>query len=156
MRSSGILNGSSTTGVSNVPVAGRPAVERHAAAQRGRGRLGDPDGERPDAVRLGELEGVRRGEAPRAIDDDSDAEPIALAHRDALDAAALDRNRLVAAADDAHVGVGRAELGRGVEGAVGQVLHVGAGSVPEERAPERVLSLRRVLSLTGGPTPARP
>ena len=60
---------------------GRPVVELDAVAEGGRGRLGDPDRQRADAIGLGR--GQRRGcgEAPRAVDQDADAEALALARR---------------------------------------------------------------------------
>ena len=81
-----------------------------------------------------EVQRVRGGEAPRAVDQDPDAEALRLAHRDALDPAALDRDRLVPAADDAHVGIARPELRGRVEGAVSQVSHRGAAGSVAQRA----------------------
>ena len=48
---------------------------------------------RGDAVRLRRGQDVAAGEAPRPVDEDADAEPLALARGDALDAAGLDRDR---------------------------------------------------------------
>ena len=69
------------------------------------------------------VEPVRAGEAPRAVDEDANAEAFRLAGGDALDPAGLDRDRFVHAADDAHVGVLGAEMGGRIQGSVGQVAH---------------------------------
>jgi hypothetical protein len=64
---------------------------------------------------------VGRGEAPRTVDQDPNAEALALAGRDALDPTALDRDALLEPADDARIGVCRALGGCRVQGAIGQV-----------------------------------
>ena len=87
----------------------RPVVEHDRLAQRGRAGPGDADGLGGDAVGLAGLEDVAAREAPRAVDEDADAEALALAGGDALDAAGLDRDRFVEAADDAGVRVCRAQ-----------------------------------------------
>ena len=99
----------------------RPVVEAGPVAQRRGAGAGDADGLGGDAVGLGGGQDVRRGEAPRAVDEDADAEPFALAGGDALDPAGLDRDALLEAPDDADVGVRRALGGGRVEGAIGQV-----------------------------------
>ena len=106
-----------------VPFGGRPVVERDGCPERGRRGAGDADGLRRDPVRLFRVDAMRAGEAPCAVDQDADPEALALAGGDAFDAARLDRDRLVAAADDADVGIGGAEGGRRVEGAGGEVTH---------------------------------
>ena len=106
-----------------VAASRRPVVEAGLVAQRGRARPGDPDRLRGDAVRLGRGQDVRRGEAPRAIDEDADAEPFALAGGHALDAAGLDRDALLEPPDDADIGISGALGGGRVEGAIGQVSH---------------------------------
>ena len=66
---------------------------------------------------------MRGREPPRAVDEDADAEPLALTRRDAFDPPRLDRDALLEPPDDAHVGVGRALDGGCVEGAIGQIWH---------------------------------
>ena len=122
------------------PGGGWSTVELDRPAQGGRRCLRDPNGECADPIPLCELEVVARGEAPRAVHEDADAEAVRLAHRDALDAAALDRDRLVPAADHAYVRVRGAELRGGVQGAVGQVSHV-RGRERTRGPDQRVLSL---------------
>ena len=104
-------------------VGRRPVVEPGPVAERGRARPGDPDGLGGDAVGLGGGQDVRRGEAPRAVDEDADAEALALAGGDALDPAGLDRDALLEPSDDPDIGVRRALGGGRVEGAIGQVAH---------------------------------
>ena len=101
----------------------RSVVEADPLAERGGGGPGDPDGLAGDAVGLGRRQAVRAGEAPRAVDEDPDAEALGLARGDALDAAGLDGDRLVDAADDANVGIARAELGGRIQGSVGEISH---------------------------------
>src|SRR5207247_8657710 len=84
--------------------------------------------------------GVAPGEAPRAARENADAEAVRLALRYALAAAALDRDRLVPAADHAYVRVRGAELRGGVQGAVGQVSHV-RGRERTRGPDQRVLSI---------------
>ena len=97
-------------------VGGRPVVEHDRAAEGGGRGPGDADGLRGDPVDLGRLDAPRAGEAPRAVDEDPDAEALALARGDALDPAGLDRDRLGEAMDDADVGVGGAAARGGVQG----------------------------------------
>ena len=72
-------------------VGRRAVVEPGPVAEGGRAGPGDPDGLVGDAIGLGGGQDVRRGEAPRAVDEDADAEALALARGDALDPAGLDR-----------------------------------------------------------------
>ena len=105
-----------------VAAAGRrPIVEAGLDAQRRGARPGDADRLRGDPVRLGGGQDVRRREAPRAVDQDADAEPLALAGRHALDPAGLDRDALLEPPDGPDIGVGGALGGGRVEGAIGQV-----------------------------------
>ena len=64
-----------------------------------------------------------RGDPPRPVADDAAADPPALVRGAAHDAAGLDRDRFVEAADDPGVGVAGAEGRGGIEGALGQVSH---------------------------------
>ena len=105
-----------------VAAAGRrPIVEAGLVAQRGGARPGDPDGFGGDAVGLRGRQDVRRGEAPRAIDEDADAEALALTGRHALDPAGLDRDALLETTDAPDVGIARAARRGSVERAIGQV-----------------------------------
>jgi len=81
-----------------------------------------------DAIRLGHRQDVRRREAPSAVDEDADTEPLALAGGDALDPPALDRDALLDPADDPGIGVARAAGGSRIEGSLGQVLHGRGGA----------------------------
>ena len=117
---------------------GRPTVEDHRVAQGGGAGSGDAHGLARDPVRLGHRQDVAAGEAPRAIDQDADAEPFALPGGDAFDPTGLDGDRFVEPADDAYVRIPRAQ-GRGrIEGALGQVSHAAAnlaeGSASDSRA----------------------
>src|SRR5262249_44007130 len=105
---------------------GWPAVELDRATQRGPRRLRDANRQRPDSIGLGQVECVARRKAPRPVDQHADPEAIGLAQGHPLDAAALDRDRLVAASDHADVGIARTELRRGVQGSIGQVTHTGS------------------------------
>ena len=92
-------------------------------AQRRGARTGDPHGLGGHAIGLIEAQDVAAGEAPGAIDDDADAEPLALVRGDALDATGLDRDRFIEAANDPRVGVSGAEGRGGIECALGEVSH---------------------------------
>ena len=74
---------------------------------------------------------MRGREPPRAVDEDANAEALGLVAQDAGQPAALDVDRLLAAADHAHVGVGRPANPGGVERPVGDLVH--AASVPAGR-----------------------
>ena len=100
----------------------RPIVEARPVAQGGRAGPGDADGLGGDAVGLGGGQDVGRGEAPGAVDQDADAEALALAGGDAFDPAALDRDALLEPADERGIGVCRA-LG----GAVSRARSVRSG-----------------------------
>src|SRR5213592_4741954 len=63
------------------------------------------------------------GEAPRAINDDTDAETLGLARGDAFDTTRLDRDRFVCATHDPDIGIARAALGGRVQGSVCQLRH---------------------------------
>ena len=103
---------------------GRRAIVEHDRSSEGGGRrLRDPDGLGRHAVDLGRIDAPGAREAPRAVDEDADAEPFALAAGHALDAAGLDRDRFGEAVDDPDVRVGGAPSGRGVQGPIGQVAH---------------------------------
>ena len=107
-----------------VAAAGRRTVgEDGRVAQRGGARAGDAHGLAGHAVHLGGGQDVAAGEPPGAVDEDADAEPLALARGDALDAAGADGNALIEPADDPDIGVAGAQRRGGVEGAVGQVSH---------------------------------
>ena len=121
--SMGILKGSSSVGRLVVAVGRRPIVELDGVAQSGRGCAGDANGEGGDAIGLERVEPAGAGEAPRAVDQHADAEAFGLPERDAFNAAALDRDLLVLAAHDAHVGVAGTLLRGGVEGTAGKVSH---------------------------------
>ena len=128
LRSSGTVNGSSSTGVSNVPVAGgrssRTVGSRRAVALARAMRTASPATRSTSSHR----QDVAAREAPRAVDEDADAEALALPGGDALDATGLDRDRFVEPADDADVRIPGAQ-GRGrIEGALGQVSHAAAQS----------------------------
>ena len=101
----------------------RAVVEHDGVADRGRAGPRDPHGLGGDAVRLGGGQVVAGGEAPGPVDDHADAEALALAAGDALDAAGLDGDRLLEPPDHAHVGVRRAQGGGRVEGTAGQIAH---------------------------------
>ena len=105
------------------PVSRRSIVEDRRPAQRRGAGAGDPDGFGGHAVRLGGGQDVRRGEAPRAVDEDADTEALALTRSDALDPAGLDRDALLEPSDDADVGVSRTQRRGGVEGPIGHVAH---------------------------------
>ena len=92
-----------------------------------------------DAVGLGGRQDVAAGEAPRAVDEDPDAEPLALAGGDALDPAGLDGDRFVEPADDAGVRIRRAQRSGRIQGAVGQVSH---GPVSLAERPGRASRVR--------------
>ena len=86
-------------------MGGRALVEPDAITEGGRACLRDPDGLRRDPIGFDgrHLRGAR--ETPRAVDEDADAEALALPGRDALDATALDGDRFVETPDDPDVGV---------------------------------------------------
>ena len=116
---------------------GRPVVEGDAVAQGGGAGPGDPDGLGGDPVGLGGGQPVRRGEPPRAVDEDADAEALGLVAEHAGQAAGLDVDRLLAAADDADVGV-RGAAGRGgVERPVGDLAHGASLAHPAPGMPQR-------------------
>ena len=117
-----------------LPVGGRPAVEHDGPAERGRGCPCDPDGLGRDAIRLGGREDVAGREAPRPVDEDTDAEPLALVEGDAGQRPGLDVDRLFEAPDDPHVGVGRSPGSGGVERPVGDLAHVETVAGPPEPA----------------------
>jgi hypothetical protein len=117
---------------------GRATVEDHRVAQGGSAGSGDAHGLARDTVRFRHRQDVAAGKAPRAIDQDTDAEPFALPGGDAFDPTGLDGDRFVEPADDAYVRIPRAQ-GRGrIEGALGQVSHAAAnlaeGSASDSRA----------------------
>ncbi len=131
-------------------VGGRPIVEPDAVTQRGRRRTGDPDRLARDPIRLrrGHAAGAR--EAPGAVDEDAKPKSLGLARCDALDPPGLDRDPLLAPADQPHVRIGGPELGGGVEGSVGLVAH-GAGIVAEHsRRAVRASSLSEPATLVVG------
>ncbi len=103
-------------------VGRRAVVETGPVAERGRARPGDPDRLVGDAVGLGGGQDVRRGKAPRAVDEDADPETLALRRGDTLDPAGLDGDALLEPADDPDIGVRRALGGGRVEGAICQVF----------------------------------
>ena len=72
-----------------------PIVEAGLVAERRRARPGDPNGFGGDPVGLRRRQHVRGGEAPCPVDQDWDAEPLALSGRHALDASGLDRDALL-------------------------------------------------------------
>ena len=120
-------------------------------AQRGRAGAGDPDRFGGDPIRFRRGQDVRCGEAPGAVDEDANAESLALARGDALDPAALDRDALLEPPDDADVGVSGAPRGCRIESAKRQVSHArrslaeGPASDSEESSlwPGERRSLRR-------------
>ncbi len=73
------------------------------------------------ALRAGARHGARRGEAPAAVHERADAEAVRLAVADAGHLTLARRDGLPAIAADAHVGVRRAGLLRGVERFVGDL-----------------------------------
>jgi hypothetical protein len=105
------------------PAGGLALVERHGAAQRPGGGTGNPHGHRGHAVRLIGGEPVRRGEAPRAVHDDTNAEPLALAGGHALDAPRLDRDELVESPDDPDIRPAGPQGRGGVDGPGGEIAH---------------------------------
>ena len=111
------------------PAVGRwPIVEDHGPAHgRGAGP-GDPDGLGGDSIGFDARQTMRGRESPRAIDEDANAEALRLVAQDSGQPAALDVDRLLAAADDADVGVRRPAQPGGVERPVGDLVH--AASVP--------------------------
>ena len=62
-------------------------------------------------------------EAPGAVHEDPDPEALGLAEAEALDLSGLHVGALLPTPDDAHVGVGRAEMRGRVEGATRVVIH---------------------------------
>ena len=76
-----------------------------------------------DPLGLARVEDRARAEAPRAVDEDADAEAGARVRGGRLERAVLDGQLLVLALDDADVGVARATALCGVEGAFDQVVH---------------------------------
>ena len=103
--SSGTANGSSSTGVSYVPVGRRPIVEARPVAQGGRAGPGDPDGFGGDAVGLGGGQDVRRRRSPTRRRRGRGRRTLALARGDAFDPAGLDRDALLEPPNDPDVGV---------------------------------------------------
>ena len=136
--SSETANGSSSTGVSYVPWAGGRSSSTTGVAQGGGRGPRDPDGLAGDAIGLSGRQDVRAREAPRAVDEDADAEPFVLAGGDAFDAAGLDRDGLAEPSDDAHVGIPRAERRGRIEGAVGEFSHWAASLAERSRRRQSV------------------
>ncbi len=108
-------------------VGRRAIVEDDRPAEGGRRGAGDADRLGGDPVYLARIEPMGRGEAPGPVDEDADAEPLALAGGDAFDPSGFHRDRLVESTDDADVGVTR-PAGRGrVDGSAREVAHRRSG-----------------------------
>ena len=76
-------------------VGRRSIVEDDRSAQGGGRGPGDADRLGGDPVDLDRVEPMGRGEAPGPVDEDTDAEPLALAGGDAFDPSGFHRDRLV-------------------------------------------------------------
>jgi hypothetical protein len=117
-------------------VRGRPIVERGRVAEGGGAGPGDPDGLAGDPVGLGGGHHVRGREPPGAVDEHTDAEPLALPGGNALDPSGLDRDALVPPAHDPDVRIPGAQHRGRVERPIGQLLHA-RRSLAEGRSPPR-------------------
>ncbi len=69
-------------------------------------------------------ESIGRGKAPTAVGDHANARAVALGVDDVLDLVLARDDELVEIAADAHVGIGRAFFGGGIERGVGEFLFV--------------------------------
>ena len=146
-----------------------PRVELDAPSQRGRGGAGDAHRVGGDAVHLVAI-GERRGrEAPGAVDDDADADPLALRRGRGVDPPRSDGEVLVEAVDVPGIRVRRAPHAGGLEGAFEQVSHrlqrtpCGGSSGADPgvhravvRAPARVSSVWAGRPMPFGPLPGVP